>query len=529
MRKSSRITLLVLMSLAFAAAAWAVAPAWMPSFPMRMGAAGVMGMWMPVPGATEYKVQRQVAGGAWEDVYKGPMNNFQDPTAPADKDVAYRVIAVIGGADSEPSPVVALAGQKPVLPPTDIRTRLDTANRALGLGWSRSEGGSFYNVYRADKAGDAGTLLGSVQDLKYTDAAVEDGKSYWYYITAVGGTGQESARADPVKVDVSFPKEVRVKKFEFNSIPVTLVRTTQGEDFAEFKNPSDLLLLGERLYVACEDGVQVVDADGRYLNRLPLLQEKVASRAWNRPNLMSASPAGNIFFSFVNENLIREVTPDGTSLVREIVVPDVPGAALHAMAGSIAVAPDGTRWVSDVGYSTLAALPPGAGDAPAHVEIRRYGFPKGGAKYDPAKDGDVFVGAGRIRYLPDFGKLFVQEAAAGKLSAVDPSTGKKEFEILGLGGGMNQVSLLSDFVPYDGESVLIADSLKGEIKRIRIAKAGDDTNGDYLATLVDDPDGKLPKLQAMASNVTRLQYDPARKRLYGLSVPGREIAIYTLP
>lgn len=520
-----------LMAAIFAAGAWAApGPAWMPNFPMRMGAAGVMGMWMPLPGATEYKVQRQVGGGTWEEIYKGPMNNFQDPAAPQDKDVAYRVVAVVGGADTDPSPVVTLAGLKPVEPPRDVRHRLDPANRAVGLGWGRAEGASFYNVYRAEKAGDAGALLGSVQDLKYTDAAVEEGKTYWYRLSSVSTAGQESPRGEAVEVAVKFPKVVVAKKFEFNPILMKLVRVSRGEDFAEFKNPSDILLLGDQLYVACEDGIQVLDADGVYVSRLPLFQEKVAKGEWKRPFLLAASPAGNILAGALGENVIREVTPDGASLVREIRLPDLPGHPNPAQALVMDVGPDGTRWIVDSTYSTLQAVPAAAGDSPSNDAIRRYGFPRATKeKYDPAKHGDIFVGAGRVRFSKERGKLLIVEATAGKLSAVDPATGKKEFSVLGIGGGFHEVSLLGDFVPYDAQSVLIADPLTGEIKQIKVTAADDPANGDYLASFVDDPERKQPKLQAMMSNVNRLQYDPARRRLYALSVQGQEVAIYDLP
>ncbi len=526
------LALLVVGTALWAAPARAAgAPNWMPNFPMRMGAAGVMGMWMPVPGAAEYKVFRQVGSGAWEQIYKGPMNNFQDPAAPADQDVSYKVVAVVGGADSDPSPVAKLAGQKPVEPPKNLTSRLDRNNKAVHLRWGLAQGASFYNVYRADSPDAAGNLLGSVQEPKLTDPKVEDGKTYWYFVTSVGTTGQESKRAEPLEVAVKFPKLAVVKKFDFNPIVMKLVTTTQGEEFAEFRNPTDILLLNGRLYVACEDGVQILDPDGSYVGRMPLVQEQVAAGEWKRPSRMGRSDAGNILFSFLGEATIREITADGAGLVREIQPPQMPGHPSGPGPVGVAAGPGGTLWVTDGNYAVIEVFPGDAkGPVPADA-VRWIGFPRATSeKYDPKKHGDRFIAPSRIRFLPELGgQVFVQESGEGRLAAVDPETGKKVFTILGIGAGRNQVSLLSDFVPYDETSVLIADSLRGEIKQIKVTQEGDDTNGDYLANLVDDPDGKKPKLQSMQSNVNVLQFDPKKRRLYALSVQGKELAIYDLP
>ncbi len=523
---------LVIMMAGAATETWAAGgPNWMPNFPMRLGAAGAMGMWMPLPGATEYKVYRKVGEGQWEVIYKGPMNNFQDPTAPADQDVAYKVTAVVGGAETDPSPVAVLKGQKPIEPPTNLVFRLDRINKAVHLRWNLADGASFYNVYRADSPDAAGTLLGSVQEPKLTDPKVEDGKTYYYFVTAVSTTGQESKRGEPLKVAVKFPKAAKVKKFEFHPIVMKLVTTTKGEEFAEFHNPSDILFLNGRLYVACEDGVQVLDADGNYLERMPLLQEKIGSGEWKRPRRMAVSADGNILFTFLGEPTVREITPDGTTLVREFVAPKMPNHPSNPGLMSLTPGPEGTLWATDGNYAVLEVLPGDAkGEVPADA-VRWIGFPRATKeKYDPKKHGDRYIAPSRIRYLPELGgRIYVQEAGEGRLAAVDPDTGKKLFTVLGIGSGRNQVSLLSDFVPYDETSVLIADSLRGEVKQIKITKAGDDTNGDYLANLVDDPEGKQPKLQSMKGNVTVIQFDPQRRRLYTLSVQGKEVAIYDLP
>jgi hypothetical protein len=369
--------------------------------------------------------------------------------------------------------------------------------------------------------------LGSVQDLKYTDATVEDGKTYWYTISAVGTSGQESPRGELLKVEVKFPKVTVVKKFDFKPVIMGLVGVTQGEEWDEFKNPSDILFHQGQLFVACEDGIQVTDADGKFVLRLPLLQEKVASREWKRPFQLGLSPDDNLLVVHLGENVMRELTFDGASLVREIQLPQMSGNSSRPVLQSLTYAPDGTRWAIDGGYGNLVAMPFGS-DTPADRDVERHGYAMGTGEYNPETHGDRFVGASTIEYARSWDLLLVLESGSGSISAVDLATGTRQFAVAGIGGGMNQVSLLADFLPYDDTSVLIADSLRGEIKRIKIAP-GDETNGDYLANYVDDPEGKLPKLQSMAGNPNKIALDRTGKRLYALSLQAQEVAVYTLP
>ncbi len=515
-----------------AAAAVAAAPVnWMPNFPMRLGAAGAMGMWMPVPGATEYKVLRQVGDGPWEEVFKGAVNNFQDPTAPGDQDVSYKVVAFAGGAEAGESPVVKLAGEKPIEPPTDLSHRVDAAQKAVHLRWNASNGASFYNVYKSTSAKDPGALASSATDTKFTDAVgIEDGKSYWYSVTAVSATSKESKRAAPYQVDVVFPKVVVVKKFEVKQRPMEFVNSVSGEDFAAFKNPSDIVFLGGKLYVACEDGIQVVDADGNYQGRLPLVQEMVATGKWTRPYFLGISAAGNLFVTHVNVNYIHEITPDGTTMVREIVVPNLPDYPGQSAPNHLDEAPDGSLWVSDSTYGNLAILPKGA-NTPGAGQVTRLGWAKGKGMYDKDKDGLALVGPTLVRYVQSVDAMAVLEATKGQITFFDWKKKEKLYTVGGIGGALNQFSLCGDFKAFDDGSILAVDSLNNHVKRLKIAKdPKDETLGDYLESFVDDTtEATTTKLVSPVGGVTKLWYEPKAKRLYALSSMGNEVVIYDVP
>jgi fibronectin type 3 domain-containing protein len=80
-----------------------------------------------------------------------------------------------------------------------------TADMTVLLKWSApaSTGGSDitkYNVYKGDEAGKE-TLLTSVTNTQFEDKNVEEGKTYYYYVTAVNATG-EGDKSDEVSVTV---------------------------------------------------------------------------------------------------------------------------------------------------------------------------------------------------------------------------------------------------------------------------------------------------------------------------------------
>jgi len=167
--------------LVLALPALAVAPTWMPSFPMRMGP-NVMLMWAPVPGAVSYNIYRsEVKGELGAKIANVPMNNHMDPNVPSDKDAFYTVKGVMpDGSEGEASPVALLAGIKPLTPPKWAGELYQGGQ--LNLRWDRVDGAAFYNVFKADKAEGPFNLAGSVQDTKYVDTSLEEGKSYFYQV-----------------------------------------------------------------------------------------------------------------------------------------------------------------------------------------------------------------------------------------------------------------------------------------------------------------------------------------------------------
>ena len=81
----------------------------------------------------------------------------------------------------------------------------------LSWGISSEVGTSRYNIYRRDEGSDEYTLIKTVngrETLSYTDTAVEEGKTYIYYITGVGTYGAESVPSAEVYATVQSDKEI---------------------------------------------------------------------------------------------------------------------------------------------------------------------------------------------------------------------------------------------------------------------------------------------------------------------------------
>ncbi|MDQ6423632.1 alpha-amylase family glycosyl hydrolase [Paenibacillus sp. LHD-117] len=77
-------------------------------------------------------------------------------------------------------------------------------NGEVVLAWEQVEGATRYNVYRAAIEGGALTFAGEANGLTWSDTDVENGKKYYYTVTAVTASG-ESPLSDYASATPSFP------------------------------------------------------------------------------------------------------------------------------------------------------------------------------------------------------------------------------------------------------------------------------------------------------------------------------------
>ncbi|HON00746.1 MAG TPA: fibronectin type III domain-containing protein, partial [Acidobacteriota bacterium] len=103
-----------------------------------------------------------------------------------------------GGGSSSPSPTAPAA-------PTNLKITSLTAS-CVSKAWNASSDSSIagYRVYRSTKSGSGYTLINSslCKEPKYEDTNVAPGSTYYYTVTAVNTSGQESPKSNEVQAKV---------------------------------------------------------------------------------------------------------------------------------------------------------------------------------------------------------------------------------------------------------------------------------------------------------------------------------------
>lgn len=77
----------------------------------------------------------------------------------------------------------------------------------LKLGWTASPSPNIahYNVYSSATSGSGYVKIGQSAGLTYTDLTASAGNTYFYVVTAVNASGQESPNSNEVKVTIPTP------------------------------------------------------------------------------------------------------------------------------------------------------------------------------------------------------------------------------------------------------------------------------------------------------------------------------------
>jgi len=182
--------------------------------------------WAPVPGATNYKVLRSTAAGAGH----AEIGSVAAPQL-FDKDIEpgttyYYVLQSVGAGEvsalsQERS--VAIPGEKkkeavaaPVLKDATLSqsTEFGKTVSKVGVSWGPVAGAIAYNIYRSDVKGKDYQMLSSSSEMAYIDASVEIGKTYYYAVSALDGSFQETPHSEEKSVAVTEPeiKAVKVRK-----------------------------------------------------------------------------------------------------------------------------------------------------------------------------------------------------------------------------------------------------------------------------------------------------------------------------
>jgi sugar lactone lactonase YvrE len=485
--------LFTLLMLGLPLVAQAIAPTFLPSFPMRAGAVAIL-MWAPVPGATEYKVLKKVDAGAYAEVYKGPVNNYSDPSAPADKTLTYKVIPIIGGKEGDPSPEAVLVGIKPLDAPTITGVLADPGG--LRVRWTVVNGAAFYNLYRAEAAEGPFTLVTSIQEPQYFDRAPKAGKPFYYQVSAVDKMSTESGKS-PVG---SGKVEEVVKADTFTPIYKEYKQIAEylGQENNEFKNPVFFFETKKGEWcVVDKSGLVFLDKTGKYVHRSYLETE------WGFPHAGVVDPKENLLLTFNSEKIYR-LDLEGTLLSTFTVKAPVEKPDSEVKLGSIALDGKGNIWVSDYNSGQVVILEPAEGK-----EIGRVGYVMNmPVEKQHLKDSVIIAVPGRIAYKAKGNQMWVID---GMNAVIDIFDADKHSFIKTIGGRKAKGGLdfegISGFVLRPNGNALVADSMAGIVKEF-------DPDLKYLATYLD-PNAK-PKKKLMVEFPSNIYLD-SKGELFVLS------------
>jgi opacity protein-like surface antigen len=176
--------------------------------------------WMPVAGATGYKVLRsEKAGADYKEIKTSAQPQFFDQAVEPGSTYYYVLQSVAGAevsANSDEKSVTIPGQKKQVLAaPTWVSTTVQETTEfgkttyKAGLVWNRVPDSIAYNVYKSTTPGKDYVMLVSSAENQAIDVGVEPGKTYYYVVTALDGSFQETPFSEERKVVVEAKKEVK--------------------------------------------------------------------------------------------------------------------------------------------------------------------------------------------------------------------------------------------------------------------------------------------------------------------------------
>jgi sugar lactone lactonase YvrE len=481
--RAFRIAFLVVF-FCFAGTAFAAGPQFMPGFPLRAGA-NVMLMWMPFPGALSYNVYRSdTTGGPYEKLANAPANNYMDLNVSADKSLYYVVKAVIGGKEGDASPEVVLKGIEAMKTPK-FGGHLVTPDNKISVRWEANPQAAFYNLYRSETEKGDFKLLTSVQDVKYTDANVTVGKTYYYKVTAVNSSNNESPKAEkPYAANAAQQVDTEEKAVTLVKREVEEVGTYDVDGQIILRTPKDIAVGSDGSFYVV-DGRGYVQHVSKEFTYIKAMGERPADfkANWGFPEgVFYDSKAKELYIAFTDGVAVRIFDGEG-KLVRGISPakpnPDTTSKLDWSPAPvDMAIGADGILWVVDGGYYQLIGYN-GKGE-----EVKRISLPR---EHKDRKPGDAnLVAPSFVAVNPKNGNIYVLEVGMQRVSVFDKG-GKFLFHMGGRGALAGKFLLPAGLAVDEDGVAYVGDRNLDRIQTF-------DEKGAYLATLVN-PKKKTPEKQ----------------------------------
>lgn len=227
--------------------------------------------WLAAPGATGYKVMRsQTKGADYVEIAAPAQPQYFDATVQPGE-TYYYVLQSVAGAEVSANGderMMTIPGQKKVVtsPPewsavkSDATTEFGKTNYRVGLSWNAPKTGKAiaYNLYRSEVSGKDYQSLASQPETTFIDAKVEVGKTYYYVLSTLDDSFQESPYSPEQKVTiVEVKKETVKKKKKLTSVPL------HTKFLFSLDNKLELLTQPRDIVVAGDGTIYITDGAGR--------------------------------------------------------------------------------------------------------------------------------------------------------------------------------------------------------------------------------------------------------------------------
>ena len=240
--------------------------------------------WDSVSGASQYLIYKGTTSGG-ENYYANTTSTiFHDRNVEGGNTYYYYIIAESGSGDkSSPSQEVSIYLQSSgggggnntnttTTPPKNLEAQVlkDVSGKYLvELSWTGVSGVDYYKIYRGTEIGKE-TYIGQTTKTYYNDYNVENGKTYYYYVTAVFN-GKESKSSNEIVIKVT-------ENSHSNNTGNTNINPKTGA--SSFINEPMIYISG--IVIAIATGIFIV---WRYI--LPRFRKKKISGAYGTSNTMS--------------------------------------------------------------------------------------------------------------------------------------------------------------------------------------------------------------------------------------------------
>ena len=346
----------------------------------------VLMQWLPVPGASAYKVYRSEGRMKARVIGEPKVNRFIDKNLPAGKALHYYVSAVVGGKETAKSAAwsvttAAKAPKKVFIPLkvprlAGIHLKQEPGNKySVGLRWANAAGTNFVgvNIYRSTVKGKDFALVGSSSSDMYHDDNVKPGITYYYVATSVDSQFNETKYSNELSVSIPSPAKMAAeqKQAEKEAEPTTMRPAKllfRIPDEEESKNKDEIpyaamaVAVDEavgHIYVtsAVYGGVLVYDLDGKY--QFGIRKDGVnGQEKFGTAMGVAVGRGGNIYVSDYNGPTISifDFTgkPVGTINIDTAKMPEYNEALRnHATNHAISIAKDGRIYICDPAVNAI--------------------------------------------------------------------------------------------------------------------------------------------------------------------------------